>query len=228
MVNAPRRYHKLHHQPPHQTAPLRNNNHSSPPGGTGPIINDMTPLERRNPPVALPRSEGDPHGLHRWRHRGRGTYTRTTHPNDWTMHKSQYVTLGVSHASSTSRGIQTPRPREHPGRQWENTYTFSQPLPNLEEAHALPRSDTPSQHDSPRTAAPPSPIPWTPRFLPEEWVYIDGSYIKSHPRLGAAVVHTSTCTTISIDAAGSEESRTIMRAELVAIHTALTRFEDHS
>ncbi len=34
--------------------------------------------------------------------------------------------------------------------------------------------------------------------------------------------------TIYIDAAGSEETSTIMRAELVAIHTALTRFEDHS
>ena len=31
-----------------------------------------------------------------------------------------------------------------------------------------------------------------------------------------------------IDDAGCEEARTIMCAELVAIHTALTRFEDHS
>jgi predicted enzyme related to lactoylglutathione lyase len=46
--------------------------------------------------------------------------------------------------------------------------------------------------------------------------------------LGAAVVHIPTCTTIYIDAAGCEETRTIVRAELVAIHTALTRFEDNS
>ena len=45
--------------------------------------------------------------------------------------------------------------------------------------------------------------------------------------MGAAVVHIPTCTTIYIDAAGCEETRTIMRAELVAIHTSLTKFEDH-
>jgi ribonuclease HI len=133
----------------------------------------------------------------------------------------------VSLASSTSPGHQTPRPREHPGRQWENTYTFSQPLPNLEEVHALPRGYTPEPHDSRGTEAPPNPIPWTPRFLLEECVYTDGSYIKGHPRLGAAVVHIPACTTIYIEAAGSEEIRTIMRAELVVIHAALSRFEDH-
>jgi hypothetical protein len=53
----------------------------------------------------------------------------------------------IALASSTSRGHHTPRPRDHPGRRWENTYTFSQPLPNLEEAHALPRGNTPSHHD---------------------------------------------------------------------------------
>ncbi len=46
--------------------------------------------------------------------------------------------------------------------------------------------------------------------------------------MGAAVVHIPTRTTIYIDATGCKETRTIMRAELVAIHTALTRFEDHS
>jgi hypothetical protein len=74
---------------------------------------------------------------------------------------------------------------------------------------------------------PPNPIPWTPLFLSEEWVYTEGSDIKGHPRLGAAVVHISTRTTIYIDAARCDETRTIMRAELVAIHTVLTRFEDH-
>ncbi len=41
------------------------------------------------------------------------------------------------------------------------------------------------------------------------------------------MVHIPTNTTIYIDAAGCEETRTIMRAELVAIHTALGRFADH-
>jgi len=41
-------------------------------------------------------------------------------------------------------------------------------------------------------------------------------------------VHIPTRTTIYIDVASSEETRTIMRAELMAIHTALTRFGDHS
>ncbi len=75
---------------------------------------------------------------------------------------------------------------------------------------------------------PPSPIYWTPRFLPEEWVYTDGLDIKGYPRLGAAVVNIPTRTTIYIDAAGCEEISTIIRDEQVAIHTALTRFEDHS
>ena len=75
---------------------------------------------------------------------------------------------------------------------------------------------------------PPTPTPWTPKFVPEEWVYTDGSDIKGQPRLGAAVVHIPTRTTIYIDATGCEETNTIMRAELVAIHTALATFEDHT
>jgi hypothetical protein len=121
-----------------------------------------------------------------------------------------------------------PRPREHPGRPRENTYTFSQPLPNLGEANILPTGNTQGLHVSIGTTTPPSPTPWHPRFSPKKWVYTDGSDIKGHPRLGAAIVHTPTRTTFYIDAAGSEETRTIMRAELVAIHTALTMFEDHS
>ncbi len=45
--------------------------------------------------------------------------------------------------------------------------------------------------------------------------------------MGATVVHIPARTTIYIDAAGCEEIRTIMRAEVMAIHTALTIFEDH-
>ncbi len=41
------------------------------------------------------------------------------------------------------------------------------------------------------------------------------------------MVHIPTSTTIYIDAAWTEETRSIMRAELVAVHTALTTFEDH-
>jgi ribonuclease HI len=75
---------------------------------------------------------------------------------------------------------------------------------------------------------PPTPTPWTPQFTPEEWVYTDGSDIKGQPRLGAAVVHIPTRTTIYIDATGREETNTIMRAELVAIHTALATFAEHT
>ena len=42
------------------------------------------------------------------------------------------------------------------------------------------------------------------------------------------MVHIPTATTTYIDAAGTEETRTIMRGELVAIHTALTTFEEHA
>jgi hypothetical protein len=73
----------------------------------------------------------------------------------------------------------------------------------------------------------PAPYPWEPRFLPEQWVYTDGSDITGHPRLGVTVVHIPTNTTIYIDAVGIEETITIMRAELVAIHTALTTFVAH-
>ncbi len=42
------------------------------------------------------------------------------------------------------------------------------------------------------------------------------------------MVNIPTNTTIYIDAAGTEETRTIMRAELVAIHTALSTFSTHN
>ena len=41
-------------------------------------------------------------------------------------------------------------------------------------------------------------------------------------------MHIPTSTTIYIDAAGTEENRTIMRAELVAIHTALSTLSTHN
>ncbi len=42
------------------------------------------------------------------------------------------------------------------------------------------------------------------------------------------MVHIPTHTAMYIDAAGCDKNRTIMRAELVEIHTVLTRFEGHS
>jgi len=73
----------------------------------------------------------------------------------------------------------------------------------------------------------PTPLQWIPKYLPEQWVYTDGSDIKGQPRLGSAVVHVPTCTTLYIDAGGTEETRAIMRVEQVAIHTALDEFATH-
>ena len=104
-------------------------------------------------------------------------------------------------------------------------YTSSQPLPTLVDMPHFPigAATGPLSQRSPSHV----PHPWTPRFIPENWVYMDGSDIKGQPRLGAVVVHILTRTTIYIDAAGTEETRTITRAELVAIHTALTIFASH-
>ena len=85
----------------------------------------------------------------------------------------------------------------------------------------------PIRESSPYPGSAPIPYPWQPKYLPEQWIYTDGSDIEGHPRLGAAVVHIPTATTIYIDAAGTDETRTIMRAELVAIYTALTTFASH-
>jgi hypothetical protein len=63
----------------------------------------------------------------------------------------------VALASSTSQEGHAPRQREHPAICWESTYTLSPPLPNLEEAHTLPRGNTPSQQDSGGTRTPPHP-----------------------------------------------------------------------
>jgi hypothetical protein len=41
------------------------------------------------------------------------------------------------------------------------------------------------------------------------------------------VVHVPTCIAIYINAGGTDETRTIMRAELVAIFTALNKFATH-
>ena len=71
------------------------------------------------------------------------------------------------------------------------------------------------------------PHQWTPRYIPDDLTYIDGSDIKGNPRLGAAVVRVPTRTILYIDAGGTYETRTIMRAEHVAIHPALDTFAAH-
>ena len=88
----------------------------------------------------------------------------------------------------------------------------------------------PIQHarrTAPFSGVAPTPYQWAPKFLPEPWVYTDGSDIAGHPRLGAAVIYIPSNTTIYIDATGTYKTRTIMRAELVAIHTALTKIATH-
>ena len=72
-----------------------------------------------------------------------------------------------------------------------------------------------------------TPLTWTPKYQPEQRVYTDGFDIKDQPRIGAAVIHVKTCTTICIDARGTKETRTITRAELVAIYAALDKFATH-
>jgi len=134
------------------------------------------------------------------------------------------VGIGIPHEEVTTitkaDSLATYEPR-HLGR----GYTSSQPLLDMENTLVFP-----SKHAgwaSPINCEAPSPYPWEPKFLPEHWVYTDGSDITGHPRLGAAVVHILTITTIYIDDTGTEEARTIMRAELVAIHTALSTFSTH-
>ena len=130
-------------------------------------------------------------------------------------------------AQTTNPGHQHTQLGDTPHIPQTSTYTFSQPLPNMEGAPALPIEGPLGHLNTTRAVTPPAPIPWIPKFVPEEWVYTDGSDIEGHPRLGAAVVHIPTNTTIYIDVADTEETRTIMRAELVAIHTALTTFVTH-
>jgi ribonuclease HI len=90
-----------------------------------------------------------------------------------------------------------------------------------------PLTGTHTQLPPKRKGSPPTPHPWVAKFIPENWVYTDGSEIEGYPRLGTYVIHIPTSTTLYIDAAGTEETRTIMRAELVAIHTALATFAEH-
>ncbi len=100
-------------------------------------------------------------------------------------------------------------------------YTSSHPLLDIEDISVFPIQHV--RRTNAFNSVAPKPYPWAPKFLPEQWVYTS-SDITGHPRLGAAVVHIPSNTTICIVYAGTEETRTILRAELVAIHTALTTF----
>ena len=52
--------------------------------------------------------------------------------------------------------------------------------------------------------------------------------LRANPAWGLQwLVHVPTFTTIYIDAGDTDETRTIMRAELVAIYTALDKFAAH-
>jgi len=70
-------------------------------------------------------------------------------------------------------------------------------------------------------------VSWTPRFTPEDWVYTICSNIKEQDHLGAAVVHIPSRTKLYIDANDCDETRTIMRTELVILYTALSTCEAH-
>ena len=104
----------------------------------------------------------------------------------------------------------------------DRQYAGSQPLP------PPPRRRCPTHLLGRPTSTPPPPlpprlIPWTPHYDPEVRIYTDGSLIEGEGRLGAAVIHKPSATSLHIDASGLAETHTIMRAELVAIHVALGR-----
>jgi hypothetical protein len=80
----------------------------------------------------------------------------------------------------------------HPGK----GYTSSQPLLDLEDIPVFP-----TQHAKwvfPFNGEAPATYSLAPKFLTKQLVYTDGSDITGHPRLGAAVVHIPTSTTIYI------------------------------
>ena len=73
-------------------------------------------------------------------------------------------------------------------------YTSTQPLPDVTGMTHFPSPTI--RETSPNPGSAPVPYPWQPKYHPEQWVYTDGSDIEGHPRLGAAVVHIPTATTI--------------------------------
>ncbi len=116
--------------------------------------------------------------------------------------------LATITAHATAPAVDTPTVVGPPHQ--GHGYTSSHPLPAIAGIPVFP-----IQHSRRSTSfhgVAPKPYPWAPKFLPEQWVYTDGSDITGHPRLDAAMVHIPSSTTIYIDDVGTEETRTIMRA----------------
>ena len=131
--------------------------------------------------------------------------------------------LATVRSSTTLPATQTPSADTTP--HLNGGYTSSRILPTLEDSPPLPKGG----HKMPPLpqGPPPAPHPWTPRFNPENIIYTDGSDIQGQHRLGAAVIHVPTRTTIYIADGGSKEIQTIMRAELIAIYTTLATLTSH-
>jgi len=133
----------------------------------------------------------------------------------WTISTIRTHTLSAEH-----NPMCTPSPTHGSGG-----FTSSLALPGVMDIPFLPPGGAFTLPSAPIAA--PTPLMRTPKYQPKQWVYTDGFDIKGQPRLGAAVIHVPTCTTIYIDAGGTEETRTIMRAKLEAIYTALDNFATH-
>jgi len=129
----------------------------------------------------------------------------------------------MTRSSTALTATQAPSADTTPHR--NGGYTSSQTLPALEDNSTLPQGGHTTVHLPQKL--PPVPHPWTPRFNPQNWIYTNGSDIKDQSRLGASVVHVPTRTAIYIEVGGSKETRTVMRLDLIAMHTALTTSTSH-
>ena len=115
-----------------------------------------------------------------------------THPNaSYPQSPGDHEGMGTPHEEATDANV-SDSPAAFGPRHLGMGYTSSQPLLDLEDIPVFP-----IQHDkwsSPSNGEVPAPYPWELKFLPEQWVYTDGSAITGHPRLGAVVVHIPTST----------------------------------
>jgi hypothetical protein len=110
----------------------------------------------------------------------------------WTISTIHTLTLHVEREPQC-----TPSPTH-----WNGTSCLDLPVPMdtpfLPNRRALTLPSTPSLA--------PTPLPWTPKYHPEQWVYTKGLDIKGQPHLGAAMVHVLTCRTLYIDAEGHKRN----------------------
>jgi hypothetical protein len=187
-------YHDRH--TPHNTTPLRNTTNTPTKGGNRRHYPDRPSNKGRHPNISPPPEVGEVlMGF------TSGDTTAEGLSPDQRIHllgKCTDLNLlrwTLALISTTPTEDPIPSTRVHPGVPWANTSTFSQPLPNLAETQALSTRVPQLQHDPIKGEAPPRPLPWTPKFCPEEWVSTDGSNIKGHPRLGASVVHIPSTST---------------------------------